>query len=85
VQTATSLTLGALNAVTDNNLTRAWDAVTETATNRNSLQAQRMLRNKWGIAAGILTVNKEDDSTPSWSASVASTASADIVTGIDPT
>lgn len=84
VQTATSLTLGALNQIADNNLTRAWDAITETATNRNSLQAQRMLRNKWFVGTGTLYVKKEDDATDSWTAVVSSTASAQPVTGIDP-
>jgi hypothetical protein len=51
---------------------------------RTPRQALRFLRNKWDIAAGTLTVTKEDDSTASWTASVSSDASADPVIGTDP-
>jgi hypothetical protein len=51
---------------------------------RTPRQALRFLRNKWAIAAGTLTVYKEDDSTSSWTASVSTDAAADPVIGNDP-
>jgi hypothetical protein len=51
---------------------------------RTPRQALRFLRNKWAIAAGTLTVYKEDDVTSSWTASVSTDAAADPVIGNDP-
>lgn len=51
---------------------------------RTVRQALRFLRNKWAIAAGTLSVKKEDDSTESWSAAVTGTAGADPITVVDP-
>lgn len=51
---------------------------------RTPRQALRFLRNAWAIAAGTLTVKKEDDSTTSWTAAVTGTAGADPVTSTDP-
>jgi len=42
------------------------------------------IRNKWDVAAGVLTVYGIDDSTPSWTANVSSSASADPIIGNDP-
>jgi len=51
---------------------------------RTVRQALRALRNKVSVAAGTMTVTKEDDSTSSWTAAVTTTAGADPVTAIDP-
>ncbi len=51
---------------------------------RTVRQALRFLRNKWAIVGSTLTVNKEDDSTASWTATVTTDAAADPVTGSDP-
>jgi hypothetical protein len=51
---------------------------------RTVRQALRFLRNKWAISGTTLTVNKEDDSTASWTATVSTDAAADPVTGNDP-
>jgi hypothetical protein len=51
---------------------------------RSPLNALRFLRNKWSVAAGTLTVTKENDSTAAWTAAVSSDASADPIIGSDP-
>jgi hypothetical protein len=51
---------------------------------RTVRQALRFLRNKWSISGTTLTVTKEDDSTASWTSTVATTPGADPVTGNDP-
>ncbi len=51
---------------------------------RTVTSALRALRNKTSIAAGTFTVCQEDDSTPAWTATVA-TAAGDPITSIDPT
>jgi hypothetical protein len=53
------------------------------ATVRTVRQALRALRNKVAIAAGTMTVSKEDDTTASWTASVATTA-GNPISSIDP-
>lgn len=53
-------------------------------TRRTPRQALRILRNKWGITNGTLTVNKEDDATASWTAGVSSESGAQPITGVDP-
>ncbi len=63
-------------------LKRDFSAVTGEAT-RSALNALRFLRNKWSIAAGTLTVKKEDDSTNAWTGAVTQTA-GDPVSEIDP-
>lgn len=50
---------------------------------RSPLNAIRGLRNKWDIAAGTLTVKKENDSTTAWTGTV-SQAAGDPITGVDP-
>lgn len=54
------------------------------ATVRTVRQALRFLRNKWTVAAGTLTVYKEDDTTASWSSTVSGDATAAPITGSDP-
>lgn len=50
---------------------------------RSPLNALRAIRNKVAIAAGTMTVYKEDDSTSAWSAAV-TTGSSDPLSSIDP-
>ena len=51
---------------------------------RTVRQALRFLRNKWSVAAGTMTVCKENDTTTSWTATVTGTAGADPITTVDP-
>lgn len=46
-------------------------------------QALAILRNKWSIAGGILTVTEDDDTTPLYTATV-TTAASDPVQAVDP-
>jgi hypothetical protein len=64
-------------------LNRDMSAVSDTEA-RSPLNALRFLRNKWAVAAGTLTVRKEDDATSAWTAAISSDASADPITGSDP-
>lgn len=74
---------GALNAIADALLKRDMSAVSGEAA-RSMLNALRFLRNRWAVATGTLTVYKEDDSTSAWTAAVSDSASADPITGSDP-
>lgn len=69
------------DAVLDRNMTTGTDSGSTTV--RTVRQALRILRNKVSIAAGTMTVTKEDDSTSSWTAAVATTA-GDPISEIDP-
>lgn len=71
------------NAIADALLKRDWDGLTGEAA-RSVLNALRFLRNKWSIAAGTLTVTKEDDSTSAWTAALTTDAAANPVTSSDP-
>jgi hypothetical protein len=64
-------------------LNRDMSAVSDTNA-RSPLNALRFIRNKWDVAAGTLTVKKEDDSTTAWTASVSTDAGAEPVIGNDP-
>jgi hypothetical protein len=64
-------------------LNRDMSAVSDTNA-RSPLNALRFIRNKWDVAAGVLTVKKEDDSTTAWTASVSTDAGAEPVIGNDP-
>lgn len=68
----------------DELLKRDWTSVTGEAA-RSVLNALRFLRNKWTISAGTLSVKEEDDTTEAWNAAVTDDATADPVTGVDPT
>jgi hypothetical protein len=57
---------------------------TDVAQERTVVNALRAIRNKASIAAGTLTVTKEDDTTAAWTAAVTTTA-GNPVSGIDPT
>jgi hypothetical protein len=81
--TAASLASDASLEIADVLLTRDMSAVSE-GSGRTPIQALRVLRNKWSITAGVLTVTKEDDTTSSWTAAVTGTAGADPITTVDP-
>lgn len=51
---------------------------------RSPLNAIRFLRNKWAVAAGTLTVYKEDDTTSAWTSALGTTATADAIISSDP-
>lgn len=72
------------DAVLDRNMTTGTDSGTDSGVVRTVRQALRRLRNKESIAAGVGTVCKEDDSTPSWTYA-ATTAAGNPLTGVDPT
>lgn len=82
--TLTSFDVDALEAISDALLKRDWGLVTGEA-ERSLLNAARFLRNHWEVIAGLLTVMKEDDVTPAWTAAVTGTAGADPITAVDPT
>lgn len=65
-------------------LNRDMTAVSDTNA-RTPLNALRFLRNKWSLAAGVLTVTKENDTTTAWTAAVSTDAAAVPVIGSDPT
>ena len=69
--------------IADQLLNRDMSAVTVTNA-RSPINAFRFLRNKWTVAAGTLTVYKEDDSTSAWTGAVTGTAGADPITTSDP-
>ena len=69
------------DAVLDRNMATGTDSGSTTV--RTPRQAMRLLRNKTAIAAGTMTVNKEDDATASWTAAITTTA-GDPVSAIDP-
>jgi hypothetical protein len=46
--------------------------------------ALRLLRNKWSIAAGTLTVTKEDDAATAWTSAVGTQAGANPIVSSDP-
>lgn len=65
-------------------LNRDMSAVTVTNA-RSPINALRFLRNKFSISGTTLTVTKEDDTTSAWTSTLTTSASADPVTGSDPT
>jgi len=73
---AASLATDAVNEIADGLLERDMSTGSDSGspTVRTVRQALRILRNKASIAAGTLTVTKEDDATSSWTAAVTTTA-----------
>jgi hypothetical protein len=84
-KTGYALTAGERTSVADALLDRDMSTGTDSGspTVRTVRQALRFLRNKWSIAAGTLTVTKEDDSTASWTATV-TTNGTTPVDSVDP-
>ena len=70
-------------AIADALLNRDMSAVSDTNA-RSPLNALRLLRNKYSVAASTLTVTKEDDTTQAWTSTLTTDATADPVTGSDP-
>ena len=70
------------DALLDRNMATGTDSGSPTV--RTPRQALRFLRNRWDVAAGSLTVKKEDDTTTSWTGTVSSDASALPIIGNDP-
>jgi len=83
-KTGYALTASERISIADAILGRDFASVTGAAT-RSVLNALRALRNKVTVAAGIMTVYQENDSTTAWTASVATDAAANLITEIDPT
>ena len=65
-------------------LNRDMSAVSDT-TDRSPLNALRFLRNKYSVTGTTLTVTKENDTTAAWTSVLTTDATADPVTGSDPT
>jgi hypothetical protein len=78
-----ALTAAEHTSIADALLTRDWASVTGEAA-RSVLNALRFLRNKVSISGTTMTVTEEDDTTEAWSATVTTDASAEPVTGVDP-
>lgn len=74
---------GDANAFADDLLKRDFSALSGEAS-RSLLNAARLIRNKATVAAGTLTVTKEDDSTTAWTGAVTTTAGANPITSMDP-
>jgi len=72
-----------MNEFADALLNRDMSAAPET-NDRSPLNALRFLRNKWSIAAGTLTVTKEDDATSAWTSTVTGDATANPIVSSDP-
>lgn len=83
---ASELAADAVTEIADGILDRDMSVGTDSGstTFRTPRQALRFLRNKWSIAAGTLTVCKEDDSTSSWTGTVSTDAAAVPIIGNDP-
>lgn len=83
---AMALTSGERNSTADALLNRDLSTGSDSGstTVRTTRQAMRFLRNKWSIAAGTLTVCKEDDVTASWTAAVSTDAAALPIISNDP-
>lgn len=83
-----ALTAAAKNAIADSlldrNMATGTDSGTDSTATRTVRQALRILRNKVAIAAGTMTVNKEDDTTASWTAAITTTA-GNPISAVDPT
>lgn len=87
VITAASIATDAGAEIADAILLRKLDrtgAGTDLVNERTVVNALRAIRNKTSIAAGTLTVTKEDDTTSAWTATV-STAAGNPISGVDPT
>ncbi len=83
--TAAALATDAANEIADAYLDRDMSTGTDSgsATVRTPRQALRAIRNKVSIAAGTLTVCKEDDATSSWTGAVTTTA-GNPISAVDP-
>jgi hypothetical protein len=83
---AVSLPAAERTAIADAVLTRDWRQIASWPA-RCLLQAMRLLRNKWSIAAGtgLLTVCTEDDASTAWQMNTTGQTGADPIVGQSPT
>lgn len=83
---ADALATDAVNEIADGLLDRnmATGSDSGSPTVRTVRQALRLLRNKWAVSTGTLTVYKEDDTTASWTGTAGTDAAADPVVSLDP-
>ena len=72
------------DATLDRNMATGTDSGTDSTAVRTPRQALRTLRNKATIAAGVLTIRKEDDVTASFTAAITTTA-GNPISESDPT
>lgn len=70
------------NSIADALLKRDMSAVTGEAS-RSFLNCLRFIRNKWSIVSSTITITKEDDSTPAWTATLSTDATAAPIVGFD--
>lgn len=70
------------NSIADALLKRDMSAVTGEAS-RSFLNCLRFIRNKWSISSSTITVTKEDDTTPAWTATLSTDATAVPIVGFD--
>jgi hypothetical protein len=80
---ADALAADAATEIADALLKRDMSAVSGESS-RSPLNALRAIRNKWSIAAGTLTVTKEDDATAAWTSALTTDAAANPITASDP-
>lgn len=69
--------------IADGILKRDWTAITGDPPRRSLWNAMRKIMNRWAVAAGVLTVYKEDDTTSAYTESTTS-AAGNPITGSDP-
>ncbi len=70
------------DALLDRDMAAGADTGSETT--RTVRQALRFLRNKWAVVLDVLTVYAEDDTTPSWTATVTTDSGAQPIVSNDP-
>lgn len=66
-------------------LTYDWCALPDFSADRSTINALRLLRNKWNIAGSTMSVYKENDSTIAWQSDLSTVASANSIVDFDPT
>lgn len=82
-KTGYALTAGERTSIATALLTLDLATITGEAA-RSVLNALRAIRNRVNVAAGVMTVYEEDDTTTAWTAAITTDASADPVTQVDP-
>lgn len=82
-KTGYALTAGERTSIADALLDRDMSAGADTVA-RSVRNALRLNRNKVSIAAGTMTVTKEDDTTTAWTAALTTDAAAQPITTVDP-
>ncbi len=70
------LDVATYNAMADYAMARDWTANALTISSRSTLNALRLLRNKWSISGSTMTVTGEDDTTAKWTATLVTDGTA---------